>query len=51
VAQKHRPNISNLRAERHADADLTRALCGDVRHHAIESDDAEKTRALGIPKI
>jgi hypothetical protein len=44
VPQKHLADIPTPRAERHADADLSRALCGDVGDDAVEPDDAEQQR-------
>ena len=40
----HPPNAPRLGAERHAHADLARALRDDVRQHAVEPDRAEDQR-------
>ena len=44
VTEKQPAHISGLRAERHADSDLTRPLRRDVGNHAIDPHDAEEQR-------
>lgn len=40
----HARDLAGLGPERQADADLSRALAHDVRHDAVDPDDAEQER-------
>jgi hypothetical protein len=44
VAQYELPNVSTAGAERHPDPNLRGALCGQVRHHSVETDDRQGER-------
>ena len=44
VTQKHLPDISDLRAQGHSNADLARPLRGGVGDHAVDADHADAQR-------
>jgi hypothetical protein len=47
LANDQLQDIGALRPERHADADLARALRHDIRHHAVEPDGRKRHRHAG----
>src|SRR6266496_4482732 len=44
LTHNERENILTMRAERHANADLTGATCDGVRFHTVDADDRKKKR-------
>ena len=44
MAQSHSEDVALLRAERHPDADLARALDNGVTHDSVDTDSSEKER-------
>src|SRR5678815_2050126 len=47
MAQSHSEDVAFLRAERHPDADLARALGNGVTHDPVDTDSGEKKREPG----